>query len=451
MADNKDQDHKPESIERLRVEEFPVASQIGALTDANKGLRRKIFDLYTIFEISRHLNSMLNLESLLDATLFTCIGQMGVAGAAIVVQDATDNKLSHFHWKGLTIPKDSIMHFSRVGRLARHLQRIGQPQLIRELQGAIPAESDDFAKLKIIEAELVVPLISKGNLLGILFLPRKLSEMPYQENDLEFVSILVNQLSVAIVNAHLYESEKQALLELRSAQKRLIESERLAALGRLAASIAHEVNNPLGIIKNYLTILTKMPDVSMDAKSSVTIVHEEVDRIARIVRQLLDFYRPTLERQVELNLIEVIDSTLDLVSQKLESVGVEIHRDYFGDDVRISGSSSRLKQVFLNLILNARDSMASSGGKLMVEARCVDGFVEISFSDTGTGIPAEDLPRIFEPFFTTKKESGTGLGLAVCHGIISSHNGAISASNNDLGGAKFLIKLPLLKGKDASA
>jgi signal transduction histidine kinase len=189
--------------------------------------------------------------------------------------------------------------------------------------------------------------------------------------------------------------------------------------------------------------------VSEEAKNNVDIVHEEVDRIARIVRQLLEFYRPTLERQVELNLIEVVNSTLDLVAQKLESVGVEIVRLFPGEDILISGSSSRLKQVFLNLILNSRDAMAATGGRLIVEVKCPDGFAEIDFSDTGAGIPAKDLPRIFEPFFTTKKESGTGLGLAVCHGIISSHNGVISAWNNAQGGATFSIKLPLLKGKDA--
>jgi signal transduction histidine kinase len=445
MADSKDKDHSPEPQEGLRVEGFPVASQIGALTDANKGLRRKIFDLYTIFEISRHLNSMLNLESLLDATLFTCIGQMGVSGAAIVVQDSSDNRLSHFHWKGLTIPKDLTIQFSRVGRLARHLQRTGQPQLLSELKNTIPEESDDFDRLKIIEAELVVPLISKGNLLGILFMPKKLSGLPYQENDLEFVSILVNQLSVAIVNAHLYESEKQALLELRSAQKKLIESERLAALGRLAASIAHEVNNPLGIINNYLTILTKTPDATGEIGKNVSVVHEEVNRIAKIVRQLLDFYRPTLERQVEVNLIEVLNSTIDLVSQKLESAGITIRDDLGTHEIKISGSASRLKQVFLNLMLNARDAMPG-GGMLTISARQLDGFAEVDFADSGSGIPPDDLPRIFEPFFTTKKESGTGLGLAVCHGIIGSHNGAISASNSAEGGAKFTVKLPLLKG-----
>jgi signal transduction histidine kinase len=443
MAESKDNIFDPQ--EGRGLEDLPVASHIGALTDANKGLRRKIFDLYTIFEISRHLNSMLNVESLLDATLFTCIGQMGVSGAAIVVQESGDNKLTHFHFKGLTLAKDVNFQFSRVGRLVRHLQRVSQPQLLYELRNEITEDSDDFDKLRAIEAELVVPLISKGNLIGILFLPRKLSGLPYQENDLEFVSILVNQLSVAIVNAHLYESEKEALMELRTAQKRLIESERLAALGRLAASIAHEVNNPLGIIKNYLTIISRTADLGDDVQKNVSIVHEEVDRIAIIVRQLLDFYRPTLEQQIEMNVIDVLNSTLDLVAQKLESLGIEIDRQFPAiEKLIISSSPSRLKQVFLNLILNARDVMPQ-GGKLTVAASHDGGMVELNFIDGGTGISQEELPRIFEPFFTTKKESGTGLGLAVCHGIISSHRGTITAQNNDTVGARFTIRLPLLR------
>jgi two-component system sensor histidine kinase HydH len=441
MADQ--EEHRIGPIDRLGLEDTPAATHMGDLTDANKGLRRKIFDLYTIFEISRHLNSMLNVESLLDATLFTCIGQMGVAGAAIVVQDPKDNKLSHFHFKGLTLPKDMVIHFSRVGRLARHLQRAAKPLLINELREAVPQDTEDYSKLMAVEAELVVPLISKGNLLGILFLPRRMSGIAFQENDLEFVSILVNQLSVAIVNAHLYQSEKEALLELRSAQKRLIESERLAALGRLAASIAHEVNNPLGIIKNYLTLISRSAPSSDETKRNITVVSEEVDRIARIVRQLLDFYRPTLERQMEFDIVEVLNSTLELTAQKLQRQGIEIEKKYESGQIKITGSANKLKQVFLNLILNAKDAMPQ-GGKMLISVRPDGGFAEIIFSDTGTGISEEELPHIFEPFFTTKKESGTGLGLAVCHGIIASHNGTIKASSNSNGGAAFTIKLPLI-------
>jgi signal transduction histidine kinase len=216
----------------------------------------------------------------------------------------------------------------------------------------------------------------------------------------------------------------------------------LAALGRLAASIAHEVNNPLGIIKNYLTIISKLADKNSELKINVSIVHEEVDRIAKIVRQLLDFYRPTLEKQVELNIVELLTSTIDLIAPKFDDMGIAIHTEFEEKDLKIYGSPNKLKQVFLNLLLNARDVMPERG-KLIVSVRKNRNIVEIEFADTGSGISQEDLPRIFEPFFTSKKDSGTGLGLAVCHGIIGSHNGTISAANNSDGGATFIIRLPL--------
>ncbi len=431
------------SVGRRDSDLFPSTFHIGSLTDDNKELRRKIFDLYTIFEISRHLNSMLSVDSLLDAILYTCIGQMGVSGAVIVVQDPTHaNKLSHCHVKGMSLDHDSSIEFSRVGPLVRYIQRKAKPMFFEEIHKNLPNDSEDLSKLQKAEAELIVPLIVKGNLLGILILPKRLSGVSYHENDLEFVSILVNQLSVAIINADLYESEKRALIELQMAQKRLIESERLAALGRLSASIAHEVNNPLGIIKNYLAILANYVDGNEQISNNLVIVQEEVDRIARIVRQLLDFYRPVLESPVSLDILETLDATIELVSGKLNNSGIEINKEYERNPMSITGSSERLRQVFLNLLLNARDAMPK-GGKLIISLRANDGFAEIAFADSGSGISENDLPNIFEPFYTTKKDSGTGLGLAVCYGIIRSHHGFITAGNNPDGGAIFTIKLPI--------
>jgi len=436
---------KKDKLEQFGLEELPVASRIGALTDDNKGLRRKLFDLYTIFEISRHLNSMLDIESLLDATLLTCIGQMGVSGAAIIVQDsARENRLLRSHVKGINIPPKTVMEISRVGPLARYVHRAARPQLFHEIHPHVPSGTDDFEKLQLLEAELIVPLLAKGSLLGILFLPKRMTGLPYHENDLEFISILMNQLSVAIVNAELYENERRALLELRSAQQRLIESERLAALGRLSASIAHEVNNPLGIIKNFLVILAKLADGNNEMNKNVSIISEEVERIARIVRQLLDFYRPAIEMPQKLNLIENLNSTLELIENKFESANIKISRDYESGQLCVIGSTERLRQVFLNLFLNARDAMPD-GGILTIKTSTKGEMAVIDFSDSGQGIPEKDLPKIFEPFYTTKKNSGTGLGLAVCYGIINSHHGVITASNNPNSGATFTIKLPLCK------
>ncbi len=442
MDDIHNENQSKNPPQKIGIGEIPAASHIGALTDANKSLRRKIFDLYTIFEISRHLNSMLDVNSLLDAILFTCIGQMGVSGAAIVIRNSDSGEFAKVHTKGIVIPDNINLRFSMLGPLTRHLSRNSRPFLMRELSQYIPGGSDDHIRLKTMESELIVPLIAKTNLIGVLFLPAKLSGDFYHDDDLEFVSILVNQLSVALDNAKLYESEKKALEELKSAQKRLVETERLAALGRLSASIAHEVNNPLGIIKNYLTIMEKSSPAERDMKNNLTVVHEEVDRIAGIVKQLLDFYRPTLDEPQEINIREVIKSTLNLMKSKFEKAGIEIIEEYDLVSSRIIGTPDKLKQVFLNILINSRLAMPD-GGVISVSARENDDFLEIEFADNGRGIHGDDLPRIFEPFYTTRKESGTGLGLAVCYGIIRSHDGEISAENNQDGGATFKIKLPL--------
>jgi signal transduction histidine kinase len=448
MENSGNRDPFKEPTEKLDVEDSAPDNLIGALTDANKNLRRKIFDLYTIFEISRHLNSMLDVGSLLDAILFTCIGQMGVSGASIMVIDPETGELEKFHSKGMTLPRDAHITISRVGPLARFLQRNSKPHRIADLDSEIPERSSDRELLAMLDIELIVPLIVKGHLLGILLLPGKLSDDSFHDDDLEFVSILVNQLSVALDNAGLYENERKALLELKETQQRLIETERLAALGTLSASIAHEVNNPLAIIKNYLAIIEKLIGEDIAVRNHVNIVSEEVNRIAVIVRQLLDFYRPTLEQKADVNICEILKSTLELIRGKLTDAGINIIQDIEDLSCDIVGSSDKLKQVFLNILLNAKDAMPE-GGNLIIAGKRSNGFMEINFCDTGTGIDEKDLPHIFEPFYTVGKKSGTGLGLSVCYGIIRSHEGTIAASPNEYGGATFSIRLPL-KEQDAA-
>jgi signal transduction histidine kinase len=217
----------------------------------------------------------------------------------------------------------------------------------------------------------------------------------------------------------------------------------LAALGHLSASIAHEVNNPLGIIKNYLTIIDRQIQGEDDTRKNVAIVIEEVNRIAEIVKQLLDFYRPAIEEYGDVQLYSIINSTMGLIQKRFDDSGIEvIFENHLGDDCVITGSSDRIKQVFLNLMINAKDAMPD-GGVLKIHTQIRNNEIEMSFSDTGKGIPAEDIPKIFEPFYTTKRESGTGLGLSVCYGIIRSHSGKISAENNAEGGATFIIRFPM--------
>jgi signal transduction histidine kinase len=285
---------------------------------------------------------------------------------------------------------------------------------------------------------------------GILFLGGKVSGVPFAADDMDFLSTLANQFVVAVENARLYESEKQALADLKEAQRQLVLTERLAAIGELSAKIAHEVNNPLSIISNYLHLCERTLNDPDTSRRHLEVVRQELSRIARIVRQLLDFHRPPKSERVEVNVADIMDNVLGLVEYQLQQKQISVSRRY--DDLLppVIGSPEQLKQVFLNLIINARDFMPE-GGRLTIEIGKADTNIRIAVSDSGPGIAEEHLPRIFEPFFTTKKDgAGTGLGLSVCYGIVSEHGGRIEAGNLPEGGGCFTVTLPAAApdGKD---
>lgn len=431
----------PEKVELLRQ---AVEAKITQLTESNRAHRRKIFDLYTIFEISRHLNAMLETDSLLDSILLTAIGQMGVSGAAIATRaNPEEAKLCFAKAKGFASGRWEGICCDLNGSLCQFLLRRNQAITIGELEQKLGAQTGEVEKLKAIEAELVIPLSIKNRLEGILILTKKISDSPFAENDVEFLSILANQLAVTVENARLYEMEKSTNAQLRETQNQLIRLEKLAALGELSATIAHEVNNPLGIIKNYLALIGQQLTREDPNFPFYQVIKEEVDRIAKIVRQLLDFYRPKAEEIAQVDLCQVLDETVILLEKQLGSSNIEVVKSLPRALPKVEASPAQLKQVFLNLLMNAREVMPS-GGKIEVSARSENGYVEAEIADTGEGIAAENLEKIFEPFFTTKRDKGgTGLGLSVCLGIVSKHGGTIRAQNRTPRGAAFIVRLPV--------
>lgn len=425
-----------------------LAEQFGELSENNRRLRRKIFDLYTVFEISRHLSSMLDTETLIDAILLTCLGQMGVESAAIITGGSDPQLLSKIYSKGIDPENLRDITIDTRKPQIESLIRNGKPLTISQLNETLIIDSHRLAILNQYNVQLVVPLIMKNRLLGLLFLPAKISGAEFHENDVEFLSLLMNQLSVALENSSLYVREREARQELEHAQQLLIVTEKMAALGKLSASIAHEVNNPLGIISNYLQILSnrKLPD---DVYANyIKILKEEVKRIAGIVRQLLDFYRPQQEEIDQVDLKRVIAESLALLSNQLSNSDIDVNLDLPNKLPIIPGSPEKLKQVFLNLLMNSRDFMPN-GGQIDITAKIIEDNMAIEISDNGPGIPREIISKIFEPFFTTKPgREGTGLGLSVCYGIIQWHQGSIAVRNNISGGATFIITLPLTRANE---
>ncbi|MGH8015399.1 MAG: sensor histidine kinase, partial [Candidatus Zixiibacteriota bacterium] len=224
-----------------------------------------------------------------------------------------------------------------------------------------------------------------------------------------------------------------------------VHSERLAALGEMSAKIAHEINNPLGIIKNYLTLLKKANKDKVDSTNYVEIVGQEIDRITGIVRELLQFHRPRHIDDKVINVLNVIEEVVTFLAPKFEQAQIACSRKFSPDSPAIEGSAENLKQVFINILLNAVDSMPEGGVINILSARQNDDLI-LQFHDSGPGVPEEFIPRIFDPFFTTKEEGkGTGLGLAVSYGIIHKHKGTIAFKNTDKGGCVEII-LPSADG-----
>jgi two-component system NtrC family sensor kinase len=243
--------------------------------------------------------------------------------------------------------------------------------------------------------------------------------------------------------------------ELKSAQAQLIQSEKLSSLGKLAASIAHEINNPLAGILVYAKLLIRIQedhDTSEKARASalrnLKLVQRETERCTAIVRNLLDFarQRPLALKQVDI--VSAITEALSLIEHQMQMQGVALLKRFEGAGL-VEADFGQLRQAFVNIALNASDAMAKGGGTLEVSTRLVaDGrMVEIVFADTGVGIPPDHLTKILDPFFTTK-EKGTGLGLSVVYGIVERHKGTLDIKSQLGTGTRVTIRLPIV---DASA
>ena len=225
-------------------------------------------------------------------------------------------------------------------------------------------------------------------------------------------------------------------------EEQLLQREKLSSIGLLAAGVAHEVNTPLAGISSYAQMLLQQVPDQDPKRKLLEKIHIQTLRASGIVNNLLNFSRTgdTQFREVELN--RVLDDTLQLLEPQLRNAKLDINKN-FGEDLPAAlGNASKLQQVFMNLVLNARDAMPA-GGRLTINTRLVDTSLVVDFRDTGCGIAPENIARIYDPFFTTKEVGqGTGLGLALSYGIIQEHGGRIFVESRPGEGTHFTIKLP---------
>lgn len=235
--------------------------------------------------------------------------------------------------------------------------------------------------------------------------------------------------------------------ELRALNNHMVQAEKLASLGQLAAGVVHELNNPLTSIVAYTDYLSKRAEARADKDDIERLrrVSESANRMLRFTRDLVTYARPSREEPVPFTIATVIDQALAFCEHVMDQTGVSVQRNYAATNAEVRGMPEQLAQVFVNLVTNACHAMPEAGGKLVLRTAFEgDHHVRVQVEDNGHGILDQHLSQIFVPFFTTKGEGrGTGLGLSIVRNIVDNHRGQIWAERIDGGGTRFVITLPL--------
>ncbi len=319
------------------------------------------------------------------------------------------------------------------------LQNAGDPIILSEKGTDHPALEKKLSDLALGSA-LLVPS-SHSEIQALIFAGRNTGEAAFREIDLDTLLILARQAATAIENAYLYAELRDYVQQVEDSQKALLQAEKMAAAGRLTASIAHEINNPLQAVRNCLHLAGRDDLTEAKQDEYFSLAEAELERLTTTVQRMLDFYRPGKVKLTKVALPQIFDHVLNLMTTQLQKREIIVKRTLPKNLPSVLAVGAQLQQVFLNLILNSYDAMPG-GGILEISARKRKESVEITFQDNGSGIAPEDQTNIFEPFISTK-EGGTGLGLTVSYNIIAALGGELEYIPGTQAGACFQVTLPI--------
>ncbi|MCZ7544088.1 MAG: response regulator [Anaerolineae bacterium] len=408
-----------------------------------ENLKRRTSELETLVGFGGRLNESLEVDALLQTVLTETAAAVAAHNAALLVYDA-DGALRRFRF--LRFPEPATDPAALAQELAAHFQQAPDDGWAGDESPLAPIMTPYGYR-----SVLWTTLYHHGGRLGTLALA---CDEPgaYNEDHLRLLKSIGEQAALAVRNAELYGELRnyaenlEAMVEertaaLQTAQEELVRSEKMASLGRLSASIAHEVNNPLQAIRNCLELAIEDIEADYDVdKEMLQVAEQHVRRIRDITTRLLTFSRNSSDERGAVDVNDLLGEIFTLTRKQMENAGVALE-PALGPLPTIEATADQLRQVFLNLTLNAIEAMPE-GGTLRVVSAEENGCVVVTFADTGVGIASENLSRLFEPFFSTKHE-GTGLGLSVSYGIIEAHGGAIEVASEFGQGATFRVRLPI--------
>lgn len=414
-------------------------------------------ELTALNTIASVVSRSLDMEEVLPATLETIMSLLEMRAGVVCLLDNEREQLAVRAHQGFSVMGSQVLDkaFWRVGQgIVGRVARSGESVLLEDLTGiepwakAVAYGTDGIDRPRDVNFSLLcVPLPAQDRVLGTLVVLRSCPP-GFATPDQSLLAAIGQQIGISVENARLYTELRQFALELERSQAQLVQAEKLAAMGRLTASIAHELNNPLQAVQNCLHLTLNRKLDGEKQRRYLTLAQEEVERLIDIVLRMLDFYRPSRGQRTPTDINALIENVLALTAKRIQRGNIVVHRQLARDLPLINVVADQIKQVSLNMVINAIEAMPE-GGDLIITSRLEDSkdeakkqWLRLSFADNGEGLSSEELHRIFEPFYTTKAR-GTGLGLAVSYGIVERHGGHIDVKSVPSKGTLFSIRLPL--------
>jgi len=401
-------------------------------------------DLFLLHTAGLDLMESLDVKALLPKIWARAVDLVRADTIAIAMVGSSDHMLSYL---GVFGNKSKIILSQEIpfeaGGVYNWLVSYGTPLLIPEAQSDFRLDRELMKSIGI-KSLMAVPLWSANTMTGILTAINKKGDSNFDKYDLRLFTVYSSLAAAALQNASLYNDLNRNMNELKTAQEQLVHSTKMAAIGELSANIAHEINNPLTSVLGYTTHLLKTLDLPETPRRILGLMEQETLRVRKIIRNLLDFarQRPTWMQPGDIS--QPLRETVALVQGMAGKTSVVIHEDYPLSPVLVNMDHNEMKQVFINILNNALQSMPL-GGVLRIRLetpRAHETVIEVA--DSGSGIAPEHLNKIFEPFFTTKDTGdGTGLGLSISYRIVRNHGGKIEAESKIGNGTVFRVTLPV--------
>lgn len=447
-------DFKPFHVELLQSLCLEAGHIIKRAAELEENTRR-VNHLNTLTRISKAITSERSLSRLLHLIADSATRLMKSEAGSIVLKDVTSGELvfEATDKKHMQVLKMRLA--SGTGIIGKVINT-GEKLIIEDFQR-------DERSCKKVDAKtgftthsaLCVPIKSGDTVIGALEVLNRIVPEPFSLEDLKLFEALADLSSVAIQNARLYESLLEQIarlekknIELQNARARLMNSDKLAIVGEMAAGMSHEIRNLITPIRLIVEDLPKPEDIDPETVAEeYKIIKEQVDRATEMTSGMLSFSRRSTSDETSFDVNTIIRKCVEVIKYRYKNSQVKLRTILENNLPAIRGVPSQIEQVIINLINNAENAIAGPGS-ITVSTMLVENQVCITIKDTGCGIKKEDLEKIWQPFFTTKDEkTGTGLGLAICANIINKHNGEITVTSKENKGSLFTIRLKPVQNK----